>query len=770
MKSRRKPRKTTHRKRRRKLQLETLAARQMMAADLALIQDGFQSELFEQLQDQVNHRVFRAEAPLVGSQLATEAPGQFLTQIKQDLAQVNLQPGVEIADVEAAIEKALSGKLAAEGVSHQGNDGDSEIRFRVPIQFTKTDQLDADLGLGDQSMVDLLLGNEDAVDVNVDVTFDLEFGVREKADGSTEFFVVTGDANEIRVVVDAKLMQDFDGGTGRMGVFIGEFSAAEDESIFQGTYVIDIDDPNRDGLLLTDEFGAAIVDGTLSGNGEVNLDAEGSFLPTVDGLSSDSLFNLAVVTQLKVEYEFDAANTGLVNGQGVQTEVLGKQPKVSYVGTRLDLGTLFADFIDPVLTGIRDILMPTKPVVDFLTDPLPVIGQYTDLTFLSAAQKVVSAMPKSASKDEAQLQLDRLTKTANLMNRILDYKTPGTGDLNDATKGLGSVSMSYQHVFGEQDSDEQIKQQREQVKQQVKDGDFSFAEPTDEDKEPEHLAKFQTQFSGDLRLPLLTESNTLVRLLYGDSTAELFEADMNFEVDFLKYEYTVPLAPLAFLANGEFRFELEAGLDLGIGFDAQGVADFTHSLDFSTQETFELSKEINKHFLDRGFYVDDNNALKVEDGKVSRAKGQQAELPEMYVRAKASVGGSLGPDFKVITAKAGILGTLAVDVNLDLNDLPNTLPPTQWVDPFTPTRPNDAKDWQYDGHIRMDELREIVDYDPTSLVNASGQVIVGVDAFAQAEIVGISLVDYETTLAETPLFDFDISTPNDQEIIEKVDQ
>ncbi|MEZ6136519.1 MAG: hypothetical protein R3C53_16610 [Pirellulaceae bacterium] len=54
----------------RTLRLESLDSRQMMAADLGVIDEGFQGELLDSLQAQVNSNVFRSEAPLVGSQLA----------------------------------------------------------------------------------------------------------------------------------------------------------------------------------------------------------------------------------------------------------------------------------------------------------------------------------------------------------------------------------------------------------------------------------------------------------------------------------------------------------------------------------------------------------------------------------------------------------------------------------------------------------------------------------------------------------------------------
>ncbi|QDV83945.1 calcium-binding protein [Planctomycetes bacterium TBK1r] len=740
----------------RKMLIQKLANRQMFAADLGVIDEGLQSELFDSLQQQVNELVLTTEAPLIGSQLAGQgSKGQFITQLKQELADVELESGATVEETKTALQTALNGMIAETGITVTQSDDGGEVRFTIPVEMTLQDYLDLDLGLGDDSVVDVLLDNDDAVDTKLTVRFDLEFGVRELAGGDTEFFVVTSGADEITINVDAQLNETMGHGEsgparGKMGVFIGEFQSHDGNSHFKGTYTIDITDPSKDGFLVTDEFGKVGVSGTLTGDGVVTLDAEGSFLPTIEGLGSDSMFNLAVTNRVEVKYTLREATTSGEN-TAEQSDVA-----IEYKDMRLDLGTLYRNFIDPILSGIRDVIMPVKPIVDLLTDPIPGLGSFMDLTFLDVARKAAQANRNADDRREALRKIDRAESVLSLMNRILDYKTPGTEDLNDTTRGLGNVKASFDYQFGKQD-DEDKRSKLDQLKNIT----------TEQKSAKKTKTSFETEFEGDLRLPILSESQTLVDLLRGDASTTLFQADLNFDLTAIKYEYTAPIAALAFLANGEFQFELGAGLDLGFGFDAQGIDDYTNALDFTDRETFEESGKQNEHFLDRGFYVDDNNQYGATDGDVSRIRSQKKDLPEVYFRAKASVGGSLGPDWKVLTAKAGILGTMSIDVNLDLNDLPDTLPTDQWTDPFTPTRPQNEKDWTYDGHVRFDELQEIVDYNPASIVNASGQLLVGVDAIAKVSIVGFDLLDWKSTLAEVSLVDFDISTPDDKDILAK---
>lgn len=123
--------------------------------------------------------------------------------------------------------------------------------------------------------------------------------------------------------------------------------------------------------------------------------------------------------------------------------------------------------------------------------------------------------------------------------------------------------------------------------------------------------------------------------------------------------------------------------------------------------------------------------------------------------------------FVAVTAKAGLLATLTADINVDLNDLPDTLPTSQWSDPMTPTRPADSNDWTYDGHIRMDEIRETIDYDPSMLVNVNGEISVGARAIAEVSIGSMNLIAFSEQLAQVALIDFDIVQADDEAIIEK---
>ena len=53
--------------------------------------------------------------------------------IEADLAGLDFQVGVTAEEVRQSIQTALSGKLAGDGVAVQGKDGDSELRFRIPL-------------------------------------------------------------------------------------------------------------------------------------------------------------------------------------------------------------------------------------------------------------------------------------------------------------------------------------------------------------------------------------------------------------------------------------------------------------------------------------------------------------------------------------------------------------------------------------------------------------------------------------------------------------
>ena len=314
----------------------------------------------------VDAQVFQAEAPLVGNQLASRDVGEFFSELDDRLD--GFQPSSPTAEAtKVALEQSLVGLLDGE---IQVVQTESHVEFSVPVRSTRTDSLALDLGLGDRSMVDVLLNNDDAVDVTLEWTYVLTFGVMEQR-GVSSFYVNPSQMAEVQI--HSTLKPEFAGGLGRMGVFVSKFSAGE-ASAFSGAYQIGIQDANSDGIISGSEIDNPAVSGRLSGTGEVHLNASGEFIPDVANTNSDAVFNLAVSTDVVVSYDMQQIDTDVIDASGRQTTLLDVDATVAYENVELDLGTLFTDFINPTIGGIQKTLQPLKPVVDGLTDPLPVVS------------------------------------------------------------------------------------------------------------------------------------------------------------------------------------------------------------------------------------------------------------------------------------------------------------------------------------------------------------------------------------------------------------
>jgi len=196
--------------------LEPLEPRLMLSADLQLVESGLKGDFFDQLQATMNAGVLSAPVPLLGDQLATEPFGQIAAAIRSNLDDFSLGTGnVTTGLVRQRLLTALGDMVVSDGVAVLGADGDSEIRFQLTLGgftlYTAAGSLD--LALGPNAPLSPMLDLDEALNVAVDWTYDLTFGVRED-----EFFIVTSDPHELSMDVTADLRGDFMG-IGRLGLF-----------------------------------------------------------------------------------------------------------------------------------------------------------------------------------------------------------------------------------------------------------------------------------------------------------------------------------------------------------------------------------------------------------------------------------------------------------------------------------------------------------------------------------------------------------------------
>ncbi|QDV40772.1 hypothetical protein Enr13x_06080 [Stieleria neptunia] len=549
----RKPKHQRKTRRRRKLSLEALAARTLMAADLGLVDEGLEGAYFSELQSQLNADILSVRAPLIGDVLgvadgdSSELRSQFVSDLGNQLQELSLDGGVSVAEVRSQLIATL-GITEAE-IQITGQDGDSDIRFEIQLSGAQQVSAGVDLDLvGAAPEIELLLGNENAVDVDLQWHYDLAFGVREGLSGESEFYFDTSAEDELSVAYSASVRSDFDEGMGRVGVFVAEISAGEDAVAgqdvpdFAGTYEIDIADGEDHPS----------VSGTLLGSGEVNLAIDASFFPSFLPEGSNGLVNLGVTADGRVEYDTQLQFTG--NGE---VDATGNGVTVAFDNVSLDLGKLYTDFVDPVISNLQESLKPIKPVIDFLTEPVPIIS---DLFELGGAGPVTALTLGGASA--AQI------RAINVVDAILDYRGL-TGADESTNESLFSFEISKEQFDPaiELEIDDEVADNLTDLAN----GDLKL-ELAEKHTDPEKHDDWQqsldwnAEFDGSIDLPFLTDFETLAGFLLGDASIDNGASDQPEVIldAWVKGGVTagIDLVILQFAVGGNLEFGGSVTLDL----------------------------------------------------------------------------------------------------------------------------------------------------------------------------------------------------------------
>ncbi|MCI0455944.1 MAG: hypothetical protein L0Z62_03055, partial [Gemmataceae bacterium] len=431
-----------------------------------------------------------------------------------------------------------------------------------------------------------------------------------------------------------------------VGVFLAEITAdqgndttAPRRSFFEGTYQLDIADPNSDGFLTAAEFGAVAVAGRLTGTGVADLDIDASFFPEFLPSGRDGIFNLGILADVQISYTTVTTFDAQGNRQDSSTD------RIVFGDVRLDLGRFYGELITPIFSSIQNALQPVRPIVDFLTEPLPVVSELFEQN--GGAPVTVFHLAKLGKTGAQREFLERAEKVVATLDTVLGYQPPSREQADGETEGIFSFESEFKHDF---ESDEDMAKKEAQIRENLRKlqtGELKLTPaPTPLVTETETSKEFVTKFNGSIDLPFLTNHEHLVRLLLGDSSPELFTFSFDVSASF-SFEVTVPIVPLLSLVNFEGGFEVELSLDLDGGYDALGIRQLTQSLDFTSADTLQKSLRDHRLFLANGFYLDDHNPNHIRDGdKIGNivpdmplAGAINSLQPTLYVPVGSELGG-----------------------------------------------------------------------------------------------------------------------------------
>jgi hypothetical protein len=227
----------------------------------------------------------------------------------------------------------------------------TEIQFNLKLQkeLPISRNIDFDIGLPA-----LGLDVTGKVDLKLGFEFDFSFGVS-KDDG---FYFDTSTANELEVFFTAAIPGlNAKGELAFLALRVKD--DADDPSLFDGRFLVDVTDPNDDGRLTFSEFSSpamdfdTMIDAALTAVADINLETQVSFGGSAVFPSLRADFNL--------DWRFQSADTGANAGN------FGGVPQIAFRNVELDMGSFLSDFVGPILKKVQEVLEPILRIIDVLT-------------------------------------------------------------------------------------------------------------------------------------------------------------------------------------------------------------------------------------------------------------------------------------------------------------------------------------------------------------------------------------------------------------------
>ncbi|MEQ9379832.1 MAG: peptidoglycan-binding domain-containing protein, partial [Pirellulales bacterium] len=351
--------------------------------DLDVMLDGWNG-FFTFLEDVLDGQVLGVEVPLIGDQLKDAA--RFIGDLRQRvvdnlsvvgansvitvqqgifdalgpggldwLQSVDANPDVTIEDVLVFADGTNITTMLSNPIPPI-DENTEVIEFEVSLQKSMAlveEEVDFDIGLPG-------LGLEIDGNVQLMTGFDfpqLRFGV-----SSSEGAFVRTDLSTEDLTFGIQASLPGLQATGTLGFL--QIDATDMGSLVDLSFAVDFKEPSGDGRLTIDELFSvselsAVVDAQIDGVASVDLHLVASFggnvsFPTID-------------TDFTLDWDFVNVDTSS------SSATLGDAPMIAFNNVTLNPGQVIREFAGPILDDINSVIEPARPIIDILTDPLPVI-------------------------------------------------------------------------------------------------------------------------------------------------------------------------------------------------------------------------------------------------------------------------------------------------------------------------------------------------------------------------------------------------------------
>jgi Ca2+-binding RTX toxin-like protein len=571
------------------------------------------NEVLDALEKSLKTVAFANSLPLVGKGLssATGSAVDFLNDLKTKLA-AQLDTG-SVEQIQQTLGDALGqGGLGwLQDVNGDGNKDAGDITLsdtaqQVTFGFSLgRDPVSIASGIGfDIGLPALGLKVTDGSKVKTDVGFSLKLGFGVNKD--TGFFVDTAAKDELKVGLTTSL-QNFNA-TGTLGFLQMEVTdSAAQATQFTGTFGLDLQN-------------ALTVVPTLNAQADVNLRLQGK-IPVTGNAKTPLLPSIGTDFNLKWQFaDANASNPANIAG-------FGNAPILAFNNVSLNLGSFVSKFVGPVLGPVQDVLSPVKPVIDFLTDKLPLVG-FSPIELFEKTHTIQGqiASGEGAGKTESTGGI----KILEVLDKLLDIPA----DANNTAIPLGSFNLSG--------GNDLRTTALSAIDVSAFQGAFQDLQKGLRDLGANDLVDYLDKSKKELEnqgptFPLIQDPTQAFQLLLGKNP-DLFKWDLS--------------NTLHFGDKSEAFFGTIVGVKLSYGYDG----GFNLVMGFDTKGLEEFSKSGDPEKLIEGFYISDN------------VDANGIDHPEVYLNANFDAGPGFDiPGFSV-TVAGGINGGVSMDVNEKVKD------------------------------------------------------------------------------------------------------
>ena len=330
--------------------------------------------VFDLLIDAMQGEVFGFSVPLIGDALA-DAAG-FLEDLKDTVTDTLETVGTQGITF---VQQALYDAVGPEGLDWLKDSTDDAGITLDDVVVTRTPEQ----GMPDEVKFNFSLG-QDLLELDLPFAFDIGFpglGLDVDADLKMllgfEFDIGFGVSKDKGVFLDTSAQDEL---KVYLKVLLPEFAATGSLAFLQvdvyddrdrapeaeptrlvGEFTVDLKDPNDndDALTLGEIFGGVSFDQILDYSYEVVADVDLDIVT--------SLLGSSMLPRIRTDFALDWSLTKGEEGAETSTQI-------SFNNIELNLGDFFGGFAGEVLGTVKDVLDPIQPIVDALTDPIPVIS------------------------------------------------------------------------------------------------------------------------------------------------------------------------------------------------------------------------------------------------------------------------------------------------------------------------------------------------------------------------------------------------------------